>query len=377
MAKRKKTNYPGVFYREAERIGGQGVEKVFYVVFKRDGKIIEAKAGRQFQHDMTPARAALYRSQLIEGTKQLPREKRQAAQAAKDAEQARWTIDRIFDAYMENRRPGKAAGVDRQRFNTYLKKPFGDKEPAGIIPLDVDRVRRRLLKEKSPQTVKHVLNLLTWIVNYAKKKNLCEGLKFHVEKPTVKNDKTEDLTPDELQRLMAAIAADPNTQVANLMLVALYTGMRAGELFKLQWSHVDFGKGFIHIVAPKGGDPAVIPLNDAARKVLEGHPRTEGSRFIFPGANGGQRVTARVTANRIKAAAGLPDDFRPLHGLRHVFASNLASSGRVDLYVLQKLLTHKNPIMTQRYSHLRDAALRDASNIAGEIATPRAKEQTG
>jgi site-specific recombinase XerD len=45
----------------------------------------------------------------------------------------------------------------------------------------------------------------------------------------------------------------------------------------------------------------------------------------------------------------------------------LASSGEVDLYTLQKLLTHKSPQMTQRYAHLRDEALRKASNLAGEL----------
>jgi len=45
----------------------------------------------------------------------------------------------------------------------------------------------------------------------------------------------------------------------------------------------------------------------------------------------------------------------------------LASSGKVDMYTLQKLLTHKGPIMTQRYAHLRDDALRRASDLAGEI----------
>ena len=71
--------------------------------------------------------------------------------------------------------------------------------------------------------------------------------------------------------------------------------------------------------------------------------------------------------NRIKQAAGLPRDFRALHGLRHVFASMLASSGQVDLYTLQKLLTHKSPAMTQRYAHLRDQALRQAADLAGNI----------
>ena len=56
-----------------------------------------------------------------------------------------------------------------------------------------------------------------------------------------------------------------------------------------------------------------------------------------------------------------------MHGLRHVYASMLASSGQVDLYTLQKLLTHKSPAMTQRYAHLRDEALRQASDLAGDL----------
>jgi integrase len=45
----------------------------------------------------------------------------------------------------------------------------------------------------------------------------------------------------------------------------------------------------------------------------------------------------------------------------------LASSGKVDMYTLQKLLTHKSPQMTQRYAHLRDDALRRAADLAGEL----------
>jgi site-specific recombinase XerD len=78
-------------------------------------------------------------------------------------------------------------------------------------------------------------------------------------------------------------------------------------------------------------------------------------------------VDINQQVNQIKEAAGLPRDFRALHGLRHVFASMLASSGQVDLYTLQKLLTHKSPIMTQRYAHLRDQALRKASDLAGNL----------
>ncbi len=84
-------------------------------------------------------------------------------------------------------------------------------------------------------------------------------------------------------------------------------------------------------------------------------------------AEGEQHISAQKGVNRIKTNAGLPKHFRPLHGLRHVYASILASSVQVDMYVLQRLLTHKDPRMTQRYSHLRDEALKKAAVLAGTL----------
>jgi len=234
------------------------------------------------------------------------------------------------------------------------------------LPLDVDRLRIKLLKKRAPQTVKHILNLLTWIINFGVKKNLCEGISFHIQKPTVSNLQTEDLSEDQLKKLLEAIEKDSNTQIKNLMKMVLFTGVRRGELFKLKWKHIDFDRGFISLIDPKGGPEQKIPLNDEARELLSSHPKT-GSPYVFPGRNGKQRVSAQAGVNKIKKAACLPKDFRPLHGLRHAYASMLASSGKVDMYVLQRLLTHKSPLMTQRYAHLRDFALKKASSLAGSI----------
>ena len=140
-------------------------------------------------------------------------------------------------------------------------------------------------------------------------------LSFVIEMPKVNNLKTEDLTPDQLTSLLEAIEQDPNVQAANFMKMVLFTGMRRGELFKLQWQDVDFDRGFIHIRDPKGGQDQKIPLNAAARQLLLDHPRTD-SPFVFPGRGGRQRVDINKQVNRIKRQAGLPKDFRPLHGLQ-------------------------------------------------------------
>lgn len=363
--KRIKTNYPGVFFIEGTSPATGKPERIFYIRYRKAGKMIEEKAGRQIEDDMTPARAARIRVERISGKQDTRQETRDKAKALKEAEAGRWTINRLWLEYTTHR-PIKGLAQDRSRFEKYLKPVWGDKEPHEILPLDVDRLRLRILKDKAPQTAKLTLALLRRIVNYGVKRQLCKPFSFHLELPKVNNLKTEDLNLEQLAALLEVIDLDPNLQAANFMKMALFTGLRRGELFKLQWQDVDFDRGFIHIRTPKGGQDQKIPLNQAARELLEAHPRT-GSPYVFPGRGGNQRTDINKQVTRIKEAAGLPKDFRALHGLRHVYASMLASSGQVELYTLQKLLTHKSAAMTQRYAHLRDEALHRASEVAGDL----------
>jgi site-specific recombinase XerD len=108
-----------------------------------------------------------------------------------------------------------------------------------------------------------------------------------------------------------------------------------------------------------------IPLNDSARNTLENHPRIGEHVFVNHRGNPFKEIRKRVET--IRKAAQLPEGFRPLHGLRHVYASMLASSGEVDIYTLQRLLTHKSTTTTQRYAHIMDEALTKASGVMVEL----------
>jgi integrase len=363
--KRIKTKYPGVFYREAKRLGRPGLEKVYYIVFKKDGKVLEEKAGRQYAGNMTPAKAAGIRSDRIEGKRISPKEKREQEKALKEARKKKWNIDRLYTKYKEQNPQLKGWPTYDSQYKKWLKPAFEKKEPKNIIQLDVDRLRLKMLKKRSPQTVKHVLALLRRIIRFGVRKQLCSGLDFEIQMPSVDNAKTEDLTTAQLKKLLKTIEADKHPLAGSMMKMALFTGLRRGEMFKLRWNDINFERGFIHIRDPKGGPDQMIPLNDAARELIEGMEKT--SEYVFPGLHGGQRVNIGKQVAKIRDDAGLPKDFRPLHGLRHVYASMLASSGEVDLYTLQKLLTHKSAAMTQRYAHLRDETLKRASNLAGEL----------
>jgi len=370
--KRCKTKYPGVFYREADRIGGKGKEKIFYILFKKDGRLYEEKVGRQYADDMTDARAARIRADRIEGKRQSRKEIRD------EQKKVVWTIDKLWEKFEEEKEL-RGIKIDKSRYDKYLKPSVGMKEPKNLVPLDIDRLTRKGLKGKSPQTAKLTLALLRRIVNFGINKQVCEPMKFKMDMPKVNNIVIEDLSPDQMKALIKAMDEDPAKEAAAVMKIALFSGMRRAEILGLQWSDIDKDRGFIHIRNPKGGTDAVIPLNESVKAVLD--TIEEGkSPYVFPGKEGKKKHDIRRIANRIKKAAGLPEHFRPLHGLRHVFASNLASSGAVDLYTLQRLLTHKDPKTTMRYAHLRDEALRRASDLAGDIilnATNQADQAAG
>ena len=362
---RFKTDYPGVFYILGESQVSKKAEKIYYIRFRKDGKETEEKAGRQFQDNMTPAKANTLRAEKIKGAKLTNQGKRAEVEAQKEAEQSRWTVKRLWSEYKSTKSNLKGIITDENRFQLYLSSPFGDKLPSELASLDIHRLRISLLKRKSPGTVKNVLELLRRIINFGKKNNLCAGINFIIEMPEVDNEQTEDLSPDQFSSLLHALDESTDIIASNIMRMALFTGMRRGELFKLQWNDIDFDRGFIFLRDPKGNKGQKIPLNDGARKTLVKMPKT--SEYVFPGKGGAQRVDINKAVNKIKKAAGLPNEFRPLHGLRHTYASMLASSGRVDIFTLQKLMTHKSPAMTQRYAHLRDDALRQAADLAGGI----------
>lgn len=364
MAARHKTGHVGIYWYEQPRIGGPGVEKVFYAVFKMNGKVYEEPVGRQYRDGMTAAKAARARAALIEGRKELARNRREREKAEKDAEANRPTIARLWTLYKEHKPGLKGIVTDENRFQRHIAPRFADKTPEEIDPLSIDRLRVSISKKLSAKTTANTLELLRRIINYGVSRNLCTST-LKIRLPKVDNLRTEDLNADELAKLLDVLDTAENQAVANIMRMALYTGLRRGEILKLQWLDLDFERNFISLKNPKGGQSAKVPMSPQAKALLQSLPRESG--FVFPGRGGNQRVEVRRAARKLCDAAGLPKDFRPMHGLRHAFASMVASSGEVPMYVLQRLLTHKSAAMTQRYAHLRDEALQHGAGVAGDI----------
>jgi integrase len=272
---------------------------------------------------------------------------------------------------------GKAAAPGRRfKLNAKRRADYSEETKKKLA----EKAAKREKKPYAVGTVVSVLSLLRRIASFGSDRRLCDGLSFKVKTPKGSKQKTEDMTGDQMARYIRTCQEWLDPQEGNYQLLEIFTGMRRSEVRNLKWSDVDFERGFLLLRDPKGGEDQRIPLSDSALELLQAHPRIGQNPYVFAGEKGGPRGLRQIdeSSRSIRDAAGLPADFRPNHGLRHTFASHLASSGEVDLYTLQRLMTHKSPIMTQRYAHLRDETLKRGANVMSRIvreANEKAREK--
>jgi len=117
---------------------------------------------------------------------------------------------------------------------------------------------------------------------------ICPGLSFKITMPSVDNVKTEDLSSEEIQRLLEVMETTPYQTAANMMKLALFTGMRRGEIFKLKLADINHHRGFIHIREPKGGKSQKVPINSNIGDLLKVISKVD-SEYVFPARGGGPR----------------------------------------------------------------------------------------
>jgi integrase len=138
-----------------------------------------------------------------------------------------------------------------------------------------------------------------------------------------------------------------------MVLLAMNTGLRRGELLGLTWDAIDRKRKQLRVTAATAKSSKVrhIPLNSEALEVIERMHKhaTTKSGVIFAGVKGAAMTHVKRSWATLMEAAEL-EDFH-FHDLRHHFASKLVMAG-VDLYAVKELLGHSDFAMTQRYAHL-------------------------
>ena len=171
----KSSRYPGVYYR----IESDGKGRTFYIVYRRGGrgsKLIEEPVGKT-SGGMTEAKAAQIRADRIRGKELSNTEQREAAVAAQRAEQGRWTIDKIWQAYQEAHPEHKGRDRDISRYNTHIGPRFGSKTPEELVTADIDAYKVDALKAgKSRGTIQRVISQMRAIINFGVKRGFCPPL---------------------------------------------------------------------------------------------------------------------------------------------------------------------------------------------------------
>jgi integrase len=258
----------------------------------------------------------------------------------------------------------------RESDERWAKENPGMKRPNRRRSTSKNLTKKTKPKKLAPATVKHVVVLIRRVYNWANEQGLYVGPNpaTRVDVPKFNNEITECLTPDQIESLLKTLDGWKNQLGALVVKFSLITGFRQDEILGLEWKDVYLNKRYVDLRDPKG-KPTKLPSGGEALKILHKAKELqpyEGCPYVFPNNEGERRVSFYKIWSGIRAAAKLPKKFR-FHGLRHTYASYLASSGEVDLYTLQRLLNHQTPQMTQRYAHLQDKVLKKAASVADKV----------
>jgi integrase len=269
--------------------------------------------------------------------------------------------ERYMQCYQRQRDP---------RTIKYLLPVFGHLRLSEITPQLIAKYRADRLKKVKPATVYQELSLMRRMFNVAIrewgwiKDNPVSKLSFSVGNS---NARDRWLTLEEEKRLLEA--ADRPWWLRPLLIVALHTGMRKGEILNLRWEDIDLKRRLITVRTLKGGNKRIIPISTTLYETLKGFKVRDLSGKVFPISP----WTVRSAFDKAVKRAQI-ENFR-FHDLRHTFATRLVQAG-VDIYMVKELLGHKTITMTMRYAHHYPESLRKAierlesSNQSATILLP-------
>lgn len=352
----------GFFIEVRANRQGQGT---FYYRYKdTNGKTCTQKVGRSNDIDLAEARnrAKALRAEVALGAN--PR-------ADVKAEKAVITFDDFFnDHYLPYVKPRKRSwDRDEELYRLRIKAVFGSKRLNQVSRLQIQTFHSGLLDEKlAPATANHHAKLIRHMLNLAVEWNMLEknpASRIHMFDEDNKEERY--MNDEQLGNLMEVLKTDSARSICQIATFLLATGCRLNEAVTATWPQVEKDKRVFRVAAKNSKSKRMrpVPLNDTAIEVLN-QLNTEGvyEHLFINKKTKKPYVNIAKIWDKIRTKAGLPH--LRIHDLRHQAASNLINSGS-SLYIVQQILGHSDPIITQRYAHLSMKSLNDASDSASEI----------
>lgn len=289
-----------------------------------------------------------------------------------------------MEAAIANKKP-RTVGSEKALYEKWIQPIFGDVPIREIVPWHFEKLKQKVLKgdrvkdketgeitykPKSARTVHYCVSIVIQIWNMAFDNKIVEVMpprRSTLKLPMIDNERTRAFTADQAIKLLAKIK-DSSEQWNDIAMVALFAGLRASEVFRLEVKDFDKDRGLIFLRTPKKHKSQKLVLNESALKLftrlVEGRDKNAG--LIFLNNKGEQVQEVSNSVQRAVDALGFNDgvtdtrDRLTFHSLRHTYATWLLDSG-ADIHTVSQLLRHSNLSMTNRYVHPQEERLRVAS----------------
>ena len=403
-----KANFLGVRYREHKRRKhGVRFDRCFSIRYKLDGKDKEEVAGwssegmtaekafnllstirENIRLGMEPRSIAAMR--LANEYQLMEKEKERQQQEKEQMTLADFWESEYLPSALASKTP-KSMASEKGYFANWIYPALGELPLAKIDSAKVEVLAQQVQKAgRSPATARYILAIISQVWNKAVARGVVQGESptRRVKKPRLDNRRARFLNEEEAQRLLQALALR-SQDMYDSALLALFCGLRAGEIHALTWNDVDMNNALIHIRDPKNKINRHAFITQEVGDMFQRRYANKGNNnLIFPATGGKKRLWVSDTFARTVDAIGLNDsgeyttdqngEKTPVkindprqrvvfHTLRHTFASWLVKEG-TPLYTVAELMGHTTLEMTRRYSHLSPDTLRKAAlSLQGKL----------
>jgi integrase len=272
-------------------------------------------------------------------------------------EAKRHTISDLLERYRNDVLPHKRSStIYNQVYHIrWWEAQIGHYLLSDITPARIVEYRDLLARTRENSTVRRYLAVLSHAFTVAVQEWewMNENPFPKVSKPKEPQGRVRFLSEDERQRLLDSCQVSRNSSLYTIVILALSTGARRGELLSLHWSDVDLKRGMLTFRKTKNHETRAVPLTGYALDVFTQHAKIRrlDTTLVFPERTGTRPMSIREAWKFAVQRAGITN-FR-FHDLRHSAASYLAMDG-ASLAEIAEVLGHKTLQMTKRYTHLTE-----------------------
>lgn len=279
--------------------------------------------------------------------------------------------DFVEQVYLPWARVNKRSWRSDEYRSRVLVASFKGKAFRDITPIAIEQFKSERLststkfgRSRSPNSVNRELELLSRIFSMAVDNELAATNPCRkVRKLRVDWQRDRYLSPEEEELLMSAFD-ERYPHLKPIVVIALNTGTRRGEILGLRWDEVDFTRNDISVQRTKSGKPRSVPMNSRVRQLmLELRAASPEATYVFGGPTGKGLTDIKHGFGSALRRAGITN-FR-FHDLRHSAATRMAMAG-VDIFTVSSILGHATIQMTMRYAHATDERKRSATEVLAD-----------